>query len=317
MATAPAAHVPDIVDNIYLLPVDEIAMGERLRPVDRNWASALGQIIAVEGLKTPIEVCRLPGKTGWTLVAGAHRLAAHVEQGFAYIKAIVVDADRVERLLREVSENLWRKDLNPLDRASFVARLVDLHKVRAGVDPAKDGRSASAQVRWQKALKDEASSANDTVSVAYGWSDEVAEQIGVSRRTIERDLLLHRRLSPANLFHLREVNHPVLGNAAQLKALAKLEAAKQIEVTDLLRHGVVKTVSDAIATLEQKPRQSAEDKRLSAFIGAFGRMGHAEKMGALKTLADIANGQGILIHFDDQRGSSGGFSAEGKERAAQ
>src|SRR3546814_795151 len=147
---------PRVVDSVYSLPVADIRMGDRLRPIDHDWAKALGGIIAVEGQRDPIEVCRVPGRTGWMLVAGGHRLAAAKDRGKSHINAIIVTADKVERKMREVSENLWRKNLGPLDRSRFIAEIVELHKFKAGVDPSKDGRSASAQVRWQKALKSDA-----------------------------------------------------------------------------------------------------------------------------------------------------------------
>src|SRR3546814_7716229 len=100
------------------------------------------------------------------LVAGGHRLAAAKDRGKSHINAIIVTADKVERKMREVSENLWRNNLGPLDRSRFIAEIVELHKFKAGVDPSKDGRSASAQVRWQKALKSDAEDANDTIAVA-------------------------------------------------------------------------------------------------------------------------------------------------------
>src|SRR3546814_19552356 len=99
-----AATNPQVVDSVYSLPVADIRIGDRLRPVDRDWAIALGAIIAAEGQKTPIEVCRLPGKSGWTLVAGAHRVAAAEACGLTHIKAIIVDERKIERKMSRSEE---------------------------------------------------------------------------------------------------------------------------------------------------------------------------------------------------------------------
>lgn len=292
MATQPKAG-PDIVGQIVLLRPEEIDATDRLRPIDPVWAEALAGVMQAEGQRTPIEVCRLPGKTGYKLVTGGHRHAAAEMKGL-YLRAEIVTNDAAERRLREISENLHRLDLAPLDRATFVAELVALHKVRAGLDPAQDGRAASVNARWQKALQDEAEDTNDTMSFVYGWSDQVAEQLGFSKRTVERDLLLVRRIAPSTIETLRRRNHATLRNASQLRALAKLTDVEQSKVLSLLIHADMKikgapfaTVTEAIAAMADKQAPSPDAKRLNAFIGNFGRMGLAEKKGALSQLAGM------------------------------
>lgn len=275
---------PEVVGQIVLIPVAEIVVGERARPVDPIWADALGRIMSVEGQKTPIEVCRLPGKTHWLLVAGAHRLAGAKSADMAYLRAIVVDNDAIERRMREISENLWRRELDPIDRATFIAQMHDLLRTRAGIASDASPQAIAAQARWQKALKKEADNASAIVADAYGWTDDIAQQLGLSKRTIEYDLLLHRRLSPADLNKLRDAQHPVLRNATQLRALAKLDAAERGEVIGLLTHGTAKAVPEALGILRQKPKPDPETKRLSAFLGSFHRMGVSEKKGALHRL---------------------------------
>ncbi|WP_420894895.1 ParB N-terminal domain-containing protein [Sphingomonas paucimobilis] len=139
--------------SFILIRTDEIDAVDRLRPVDAIWAEALGQVMARDGQDTPIQVCRLPGKNRWTLVAGAHRLEGAKTAAIEYLKAEVVSADRDDRRLREVRENLWRSDLTPVDRAAFIAEAVAIHKRRAGIDPTADGRIGSITARWQKPLK--------------------------------------------------------------------------------------------------------------------------------------------------------------------
>jgi ParB-like chromosome segregation protein Spo0J len=249
MAQAPASA---IAAALQLRP-DEITVGDRLRPVDPVWARALGAIMAADGQHRPIEVCRLPGKKGYLLVAGAHRLEGAKLAGLPTVAALVVSADKAERRAREISENLWRADLAPLDRSAFVAELVTLKKVAAGVDPDADGRAISAAVRWQKALAAESGDAKLTVSLAYGFTDEVAEQVGVSIATIKRDLLLHRRLLPDVAEQLRA--HPVGRNGAQLKALAKLDPAPQRAVATMLVDGTARSVADALAVRDQRTKR--------------------------------------------------------------
>lgn len=48
----------NVSDDVGFVRVDQIEMGDRLRPVDESWAMALGQIMVRDGQRTPIEVCR-------------------------------------------------------------------------------------------------------------------------------------------------------------------------------------------------------------------------------------------------------------------
>lgn len=280
-----AVPASDISASVLLIRTDEIDMGERLRPVDESWAEALGQIMLRDGQMTPVEVCRLPGQSRWRLVAGGHRLAGALSADIAYLRAIEVSNDKAERRLREVSENLWRSALAPLDRAAFVAEMVTLQKVRAGIDPAKDGRAASIAARWQQQIKEDAADTSDTMSLVYGWSDAVADGLGVSKRTVERDMLLYRRVKPSSIERLRAVNHPVLNNAGQLAALAKLGEVQQSLVLDLLIEGKARSVAEALAVMSQKPQPSADQKRFRTVVSTIARMSQGERRGLIQSEA--------------------------------
>ncbi|MEO7688779.1 MAG: hypothetical protein ABIS51_05790 [Sphingomonas sp.] len=291
MADDAGAPVGDLValplDDTFMIRVDQVDIGDRLRPIDPVWAHALGGMMVRDGQQTAIVVCRLPGTKRWTLSAGGHRLVGAQHVGMEFIRAQIGSANRAERRMSEVSENLARRDLDPIDRAAFIAELVSLHKQRVGIDPAAHGRVASITARWQRALKDEAADTNATIARVYGWAADVAEQVGMSRRTIENDLLLFRRLAPSQIARLREVRHPVATNASQLRALAKLDHDDQQKVVWMLTNSpTFKSVGDAIAKMRGSNRATdPEAKRLSTFLGTFARMALAEKKGALLQLA--------------------------------
>src|SRR3546814_19081139 len=87
------------------------------------------------------------------------------------------------------------------------------------------------------------------MSHVYGWGDEVAAELGFSKRTIQRDLLLYRGLRPSVIQLFRENRHPVLKNASQLRQLAKLPADEQERVAARMidqGDGAAKSVSQAI-----------------------------------------------------------------------
>jgi ParB-like chromosome segregation protein Spo0J len=294
------AAPPEVVGQVLAIPVAHIEVGARLRPVDPVWAAALGAVMAVEGQKTPIEVCRLPGKDGYLLISGAHRLEGARLQGWSTIRATVEDNNALERRAREVSENLWRKGLGPIDRAAFLAELIAVKKQQAGVDPDRDGRVMSAAARWQKALKAESSDATAMIAVAYGFTAEIGARVGLSERTIRDDLLLYRRLAPDVAARLRD--HPISGNAGQLRALAKLSIEDQRATAELLLAGESRTVSDAQNVLEQKPKPTPDAKAWSAFVGSWTRMSAARRREALRELDQLGLPKGVRIVFEGDEG---------------
>lgn len=300
MAEAAVSSIPspalEVADQVFWVAVADIEVGVRLRPIDPVWALALGDVMEVEGHKDPITICRLPGRRGFHLVKGAHRLEGRSLKGHARIKSIITTADAMDRRMQEVSENLWRAGLNPIDRAAFVAELVLLHKLRAGLDPAKEGRSVSAQTRWAKTLRADAADATETISVAYGWAAEIGAKLDLTDRTIRNDLALHRGLPAILVAQLRGL--PIAGNASQLLALAKMTPADQTAVVKLLVEGKAKGASDALGMVHKKPKPDPDKKAWSALFGAWTRMNARRRREALRELAKQGLPKGVSIVFD-------------------
>jgi ParB-like chromosome segregation protein Spo0J len=281
-----ADGTPRVFGDVFAVDAAEVDASKRLRPIDTSWATALGQIVLAEGQLTPIQVSRNRGKgKPWILIAGGHRhAAAELFLDLNPLRAIEVEGGELMQRQAEISENLHRRDLNPIDRATFIAELHDVLRARSGLDPSLSPQQIAVNARWQKELAKAAGDAWLTMSHAYGFSDQIAEQSGLSLPTIKRDLMLARRLSPLVVDRLRA--HPIARNATQLRALAKLDPAEQTAVVDRLVAGA-KSVAEALALLRDKPKAAPEDKRLSAFIGAFARMSLTEKKGALAQLAGM------------------------------
>jgi len=281
---SPAPHEEVLEDFVLIRTADIDVPGDRIRAVDPVWAAALGAMMARDGQDVPIQVCRLPGRNRWTLVAGAHRHAGAVAEDIAYLRAEVVTADRDERRMREVRENLYKSGLDPIERAAHIAEAVAIYKRRAGIDPAADGRSVSVAARWQKAVKNEALDTTATIAVVYGITDQVASDIGFSSRTVESDLKLYRRLSPSIVARLRKARHPSVKIAAELHKLARLEPAAQADTLDALvgDNGwePVKTVKEAIERTQAssaKPIDAPDQKRLNTVLGTLQRMSASER----------------------------------------
>ena len=300
MATSLATTEPSLravpLDDFVLIRTEQINDGDRLREIDPVWADALGRVMKREGQRTPIEVCRLPGANSWRLVTGGHRVAGARLHDIEEMRAEIVSAANVDRRMREVSENLWRRDLDPVDRAAFIAELVSLRRTQAGLAEA-GRRDAKVPMAFKKRVAAEADDMLETISSTYGFTEEVGEQLGLTGRTIRNDLLLYRGLAPSALAQLRSVAHPSARNATQLRALARLDRSQQDRVIELLTvpgavlgYAVPRNVAEAIThPLGPKPARAVDPggKRLSAFIGSFQRMSLADKKGALAHLLPL------------------------------
>lgn len=276
---------PVVVGQVFEVRTDKIRVGTRLRELDQSWAIALNGIMVSEGgQKDPIDLFPIPGTDEFELGAGLHRLAARQIGGHDTVRAFILEGDAFDRRTREVSENLWKLSLTPLDRAANIAALYELQLKRAGLEQPASPQSVASKARWEKALKGDADDASAKMAHAYGFTDEVAAQVGLSRRAVYRDLHLHKAIAPGLKERLR--GSDILKNAAQLQALAKLDQAEQRKVVEVLVEGRAKGVSEAVSALSGAAKPSAESKRLSTVMATMQRMGRAERKAALELLIE-------------------------------
>ena len=88
--------------------------------------AALETSLKTNGLLQPVTVRPLPGVIGrFELVAGERRLRAASRLGWTEIPALVRQVDDRAMLTLALVENLQRADLNPIDEATGVQRLID------------------------------------------------------------------------------------------------------------------------------------------------------------------------------------------------
>lgn len=274
------ANLP-VARTTYLVDIDKIDPTGGLRPLNLAWVEALAALMDARGQDDPIEI--YPKKSGFGTTAGRHRLAAATLLGWKQIEADIQSRDRLDRMAREVSENLFKQQLSPLDRAAFVAKQIEIERARAGVADDATPQSVAAQARWSERLKSEADDASLIVRRAFGFAADVAETVGLSRAAIYRDLELHRRLSPDVADMIRTT--AVAANASQLRALARMSETDQRLVTGLIVEGTAKGVTDAAATLKQTPVKSPVQKAWSAILSNYSRLGNRDRKDVLRQMA--------------------------------
>ena len=109
----------DLMPAVTELEIAQIAVGERLRPVDQAGVAALVMVIEDHGFTVPIIVRRK--KSGFVLIDGAHRLAAMQQRGAVTIPVRAYTCTDIEARTMEAAQNLAGVSLTPLDDALFLA----------------------------------------------------------------------------------------------------------------------------------------------------------------------------------------------------
>lgn len=199
--------------EIKSIKIADIAVSDRIRPVDENQAKVLAASIKAVGLITPITVRATPNaKEGnYTLVAGAHRLRACIINEAQEIDTIIVKGDQTASKMMEVTENLIRNDLSVIDRAAHVQVLRDLYEEENGA--IKRGGDQKSKGKLCPLIENNS------------FSQYVADRLGISERGCRYLNTISQKLNPQLRERLRET--PLADNQSALLKLAKKEQAEQ------------------------------------------------------------------------------------------
>ncbi len=291
---------PTFGEALLRIAPTDIFIPKRLGLYFPDKAAALGRLMAAHGQRTPITV-RAPllvsdqDKNGvphegkpWVLVTGMHRLNGAIIVDLPHVFALERrHATEADALDEEASENLDRREQPPLEKAIFIHATCEAAKARLGdasqqslAARARWDRVKSGAIRVDQALQDDVNDASDTMSLAYGWADSVAEAFGRDKRSIHRALKLHRMIiEPFPEMVQALSDHPVVGsNAAQLKVIADLPGENQ-------RRAVIEA-------LRADPELSAEGARVQVGIAGAAKTGPAQPYD--KFTGQISTGWGRL-----------------------
>jgi len=141
-------------DALATLPVGSIRPGKyqpRTR-MDQNALAELAASIRVQGLMQPLLVRPL-GRDQYELIAGERRWRAAQLAGLAEVPVLVRDVQDNAALAMALIENIQREDLNPIEEATGLQRLIE--EFRMTHEQAADavGRSRSATTNLLRLLK--------------------------------------------------------------------------------------------------------------------------------------------------------------------
>ena len=303
-----------VLANAQLLELapGDVMIPERIGFLHEDKAAALGRLMAVDGQRDPIKVVRnLPskpidqvvseGKKPWKLVTGMHRVMGATYEAIP-VFAIEVSGKAEDLADLEASENLHRRPLAPIERAKFTAALVQAAQERVAREhgnlsqqklaiKARWERVKAAETTAEQALKDETEDTCDTMSRVYGWQESVADALGMTARTIQRDLsLYHLIIKPFPELAEPLSKHPVVGeNASQLKAIAQVkdEAHRRAVIETLLADAEMSADAARISVGIDSPaglKPTPEQKALDAVIGNLGRLNATQQKSSVDSI---------------------------------
>ncbi|HEV2501641.1 MAG TPA: ParB/RepB/Spo0J family partition protein [Mesorhizobium sp.] len=248
------------------IKVADIAVPDRLRAVEEEHAIAIAQSIVEHGLINPISVRSTPAsKAGaYTLVAGAHRLRAIVLNDEAEIDAVVVEADKAEAQLMEITENLFRNDLSVIDRAVFVATYREVWQQKHGTIRSGPRNQAQREPNSSTSVVDLIAAEAEA-----GFAQHVADRLGISKASAKRLDQIARHLHPDMRAATRGT--PLADNQSALLKLAKMEPAKQRKVAVAIR-AEGPNLPKALTLVEgQRPKTDPQMAIFSSLVDAWSR----------------------------------------------
>ncbi|MBB3344719.1 ParB/RepB/Spo0J family partition protein [Luteimonas sp. S4-F44] len=143
-AEAPSLEATE-ADTLRTLPIDALTAG-RYQPRkhwDADKLTELAESIRAQGVIQPIVVRELPDRT-YEIIAGERRWRASKQAGLADVPVVVRNVEDRTVVAMALIENIQREDLNPLEEAQALQRLIDEFDLTHAQAAEAVGRSRAA-----------------------------------------------------------------------------------------------------------------------------------------------------------------------------
>ena len=195
--------------------ISNIIINPGRRDTQQRNVEELARSIAAVGLMNPITVTQ-----DNTLIAGLHRLEAVKLLGWTEIECTVSDADGLQAELAEIDENFVRAGLSHRELGDLLLRRKELYEA---IHP----ETRQGQRNGQTAKNDKL-----TVLAAKPFSEDTADKLGISKRTVERLVQTAANLTPEAKKTIRDAGDKITKGAA-LK-ISRLPPDQQAEAAAVL-----------------------------------------------------------------------------------
>lgn len=204
------ALLDDGGDSLKIIDIELIERG-RYQPrikIEKEPLDELVQSISQYGVLQPVVVRRLKGKHGFELIAGERRWRASQLAGLRSLPAVIKEIDDHDAMSVALIENIQREQLNPIEEALALARLVsefNMTHEKVAISIGKSRATVSNLIRLldlekrsRELLEDgalEMGHARALLGITGSPQVELAERIAIenlSVRAVERLLKKHR-----------------------------------------------------------------------------------------------------------------------------
>ncbi len=250
-----------------LININDIKINLGRREAAPEDVQRLSESIVEVGMMNPITV------TGeHTLIAGLQRLEAAKRLGWAEIECTISDMDELHTELAEIDENVIRTGLSDLELSDLLARRKKIYET---LHPATIARNLPGHASNYESLSDKLTGKEKP------FSQDTAEKMGVSPRTVERHVQIGENLTPETKEILRGADTKI--TKQNLTKLSRLEPEQQTEAAKRLTEGTIKSVDEYTAegTVREKNYYRTGAFIVDAFSeqnDALGRVPEAYKL---------------------------------------
>lgn len=214
-----------------LININDIKINPGRREATLADVQRLSESIADVGMMNPITVT-----ADYTLIAGLHRLEAAKRLGWTEIECSVSDMDALHTELAEIDENVIRTGLSDLELSELLARRKKIYET---LHPATIARNLPGHASNYE------SSSDKLTGEEKPFSQDTAERMGVSPRTVERHVQIGENLTTEAKEILRGTDQKV--TKQNLTKLSRLEPKQQMEAAKQLTEGTIKSVDEYTA----------------------------------------------------------------------
>ena len=150
----PDTAAPARAESATTLPVTQLTAG-KYQPRTRMDAASLAELaesIKAQGIIQPIIVRKVQGER-YEIIAGERRYRAAIQAGLAEVPVLVREVPDNAALAMALIENIQREDLNPLEEAQGLKRLIDEFGLTQEAAGQAVGRSRSAATNLLRLLQ--------------------------------------------------------------------------------------------------------------------------------------------------------------------
>lgn len=206
------------------IPISKIKVNPGRREVNLEDVRELARSIRDLGLLHPIIIDKQN-----ILIAGLHRLEAVKLLGWTEIECTVSSLEGLKAELAEIDENVVRSDLSALDFGELLLRRKEIYEA-LHPNAKHGGDRKSEEIKAKKIRFD----------FVKSFVQDTAEKMGVTPRTVEKQIQTAKNLTPEAKAMIRESDTKI-GKEAALK-LSRLEPEQQKEAVEMLSAGEVRSV---------------------------------------------------------------------------